>query len=96
MNIREFIDKTKEEHHNYLRNRAASEVLLGPPLDIHWGATLKGAGYIRVDATGNPSEWNELHQWCMSNFGQDHYTWTGNIFWFENELDAVTFALRWA
>ena len=95
MNIREFIDKTKEDHANYLRNRSASEVLLGPPLDIHWEATLKGARYFRVVATGNPSQWNEMHRWCMTNFGVNHYTWTGNIFWFEREEDAVMFSLKW-
>lgn len=41
-------------------------------------------------------EWQEVHAWCKNHFGEDHYTWTGSRFWFEQEHDAVLFALRWS
>lgn len=41
-------------------------------------------------------DWQGLHQWCQQQFGTDHYTWTGSVFWFENEQDAVLFTLRWS
>ena len=41
-------------------------------------------------------EWQECHRWCCEHIGEDHYSWTGGTFWFENERDATLFALRWA
>lgn len=40
--------------------------------------------------------WGEIHEWCCQHIGRDHYSWTGSTFWFENERDAVLFALRWS
>lgn len=40
-------------------------------------------------------QWQYVHQWCQEQFGEEHYTWTGSIFWFEDEKHAMLFALRW-
>jgi len=28
--------------------------------------------------------------------GEDGYRWTGRLFWFRDQADAVLFALRWS
>ena len=56
---------------------------------------LKEQGYYPV--VSDPSTaWADMHEWCEQHFGEDHYTWTGEVFWFETEQAAVLFALRWA
>ena len=98
--IREFIVKTKEHYQQYLQNRSASEVLMGKPLEVHWNAEFKKAGYYCVEylmtAIKNEDRWTETHLWCQEHFGKDHYSWTGHHFWFESERDAVLFALKWS
>lgn len=56
------------------------------------------AGYYSVKAglLGVRDEWQEMHRWCRDCVGEDHYSWTGSTFWFENQRDAIMFALRWA
>lgn len=56
------------------------------------------AGYHPVECRLPPreGEWREIHQWCHDHIGEDHYSWTGFTFWFENTRDAVAFALRWS
>ena len=39
--------------------------------------------------------WPEMHDWCKEKFGAGQYTWTGRLFWFQNEQDAIMFMLRW-
>lgn len=39
--------------------------------------------------------WQEMHNWCKEKFGAEQYTWTGSLFWFQNERDAIMFMLRW-
>lgn len=94
MSLERFINETKEKHLNYLRNRPASEVLLRPGKNIIWNEELAKAGYINVPLTSS-AEWSEVHRWCVANIGKNRYTWTGNIFWFETEKDAIMFTLRW-
>jgi hypothetical protein len=38
--------------------------------------------------------WHSVHLWCMKQYGQ-HYTYTGNIFWFNRPQDALLFSLAW-
>jgi hypothetical protein len=40
-------------------------------------------------------QWQEMHNWCKEQFGAEQYTWTGSLFWFQNERDAIVFMLRW-
>lgn len=94
MNIREFIDATKEKHREHLRNHRAVGVLLTPGKHIYWNEELANAGYITVKLTRS-ADWPEVHRWCIDNFGEDHYTWSGTDFWFESEEDAIMFSLRW-
>lgn len=53
------------------------------------------AGYIPI-ALPRADPWQEVHAWAMEHIGYDNYNWTGNVFWFMNERDAMLFALRWA
>ena len=94
--IKEFIARTKDHYQQYLRNRSASEVLMGKPLEVHWDAEFKKGGYHRVVAGRSDDNWTAMHLWCASQFGREHYSWTGNHFWFESEKDAMLFALKWS
>jgi len=96
MNIREFINKTQEEHDRRYRNQSAAEVLMGW---VHreikdWGSVFAEGGYYSV-VPASISQWQELHEWCNQTFGREHYAWSGNNFWFETPEDATMFALRW-
>ncbi len=53
---------------------------------------LQQAGYIPVPAQGN---WNYIHKWLKDNY-PFRYTWTGEIFWFDDPAVASDFALRFA
>lgn len=54
------------------------------------------AGFYSVSLGNNwGAEWPDIHKWCQEKFGREHYTWTGSTFWFENEKDAILFALKW-
>jgi len=64
----------------------------GHPLELQ--QQLEQAGFIRV-YLNNMYVWKELHDWCKQNIGSDYYTWFGNVFWFNNEQDALLFDLRW-
>lgn len=39
--------------------------------------------------------WSKVHDWCREYYGPGNYTWTGEIFWFNTEEDAVVFALKY-
>ena len=60
----------------------------------NWYTRFLKAGYYQIEISGF-DEWSETHKWCREQFGEDHYNWTGSIFWFETERDATFFALRW-
>jgi len=51
------------------------------------------AGYIPIHA--NYMKWGEIHGWLSKNH-PNRYSWTGNIFWFDDSQIAVKFALRFA
>jgi hypothetical protein len=54
------------------------------------------AGYPYVLVQNSQSnKWSEIHAWCQNVLGQDNYTWTGDVFWFLTEDDAVKFSLVW-
>jgi hypothetical protein len=96
MNIQQFTQQVKDNWDHKRRNRPASEVLLqGPMPEINWPATYKQAGYISYQLK-TLKTWTSMHEWCQTNIGQEHYSWTGTIFWFERQEDAVVFALRWS
>ena len=63
-----------------------------------WSTRFQDAGYFSVPLTDNNllHHWQDVHQWCEHEFGERHYTWTGSIFWVENDRDAMWFALRWS
>ena len=96
MTIQEFVQDTEANWKQAYRNRPASEVLLGPMKKINWRETFFSKGYIPIRlGDGNHGHWKSVHNWCQENFGRSHYSWTGEIFWFENEKDATLFSLRW-
>ena len=54
---------------------------------------LKSAGYYPVCTNryiGMP-----IHDWLIEHVGYDNYNWTGRVFWFNKEKDAIWFALKW-
>lgn len=63
-----------------------------------WHQRFRAAGYYsaEVDLLHHRHLWQDIHEWCCDQFGQDHYTWTGETFWFETEQAAVLFSLRWS
>ena len=60
-----------------------------------WHQRFSAAGYYSAEVDLN-HPWQDIHAWCVDQFGEDHYTWTGSTFWFETDQAAVLFALRWA
>lgn len=50
-------------------------------------------GYIGIQL--NSTEWTTVHDWCKQHFGEENYTWTGSIFWFDRKDYAEDFAIRW-
>lgn len=98
MNIQTFIEK--EELQRLTRkstqlDRNAVTVLTDSMDPVLWSDLLSKNGYYYVDLA-NSTHWSTIHSWCNSNFGMDHYAWTGSRFWFETHENAVLFALRWA
>ena len=83
-NIGRFIDDWQQ------RDRRFGSGTLMPD----WYSRFLKAGYYQIEISGF-DEWSETHKWCREQFGEDHYNWTGSIFWFETERDATFFALRW-
>lgn len=59
-----------------------------------WRVLLKEHGYYSIRV--GEGDWQAVHEWCQKYIGEPHYTWTGEVFWFETERDAVTFSLRWS
>ena len=100
MNIRDFIIEKRTQHSQRYRNQTAAEVLLEavPPEIPNWAEVFRDGGYYMVNPNlgGWVDKWQEMHQWCVANFGENHYAWNGNNFWFENEKDAIMFALKWS
>lgn len=60
-----------------------------------WEHRFRLAGYISVRPSRVMELWIEIHNWCREKIGEKNYAWTGTLFWFENDHDAVMFALRW-
>lgn len=56
------------------------------------------AGYIPIILNDKASGavWHDIHEWALEHIGYSNYNWTGSVFWFMNEKDAMLFALRWA
>lgn len=61
-----------------------------------YGKHLEAAGYPRVylrrDFFGQSQQ---VHEYCNTVIGADRYTWTGDVYWFITEDDAVKFSLVW-
>jgi hypothetical protein len=61
-----------------------------------YGKDLEDAGYPYVYTSKDHfGKWQEMHHWCNTVIGADRYTWTGDVFWFLTEDDAVKFSLVW-
>lgn len=58
-----------------------------------WKDLLREQGYYPVAA--GLGSWADIHEWCNQHIGEQHYTWTGEVFWFETEQAAMLFTLRW-
>ena len=92
--IKEFVRDYFEE---YGRQYQRPDDLIDLNIDRkNWYDILGSGGYIQVKFPN--TDWNLTRQvaaWCRENFGVDHYYWTGGVFWFDSEEQAVLFALRW-
>lgn len=65
---------------------------------IDWNSILADRGYVPVPIgyrVRRQGDRTARLAWCVEQFGEEHYAWTGSNFWFETESDAVLFALRW-
>lgn len=83
MNIREYIE--------YIKTTDPIK------LDYNWIEAFDKMNYSKVLlGTQGHYLWPEVHQWCKEQFGEEHYAWTGSIFWFDNTENALQFALKWA
>lgn len=61
-----------------------------------YGKDLEDAGYPYVYTSKDHfGQWQEIHHWCDTVIGGDRYTWTGDVFWFLTEEDAMLFTLTW-
>lgn len=77
----------------FIASRART--VTGPP--ARWSCEFRQAGYFPATLpVGEISKWQAAHQWCKQEIGVDHYSWTGNQFWFEREDHAVMFLLKWS
>lgn len=66
-------------------------------LDYNWIEAFDKMNYSKVLlGTQGHYLWPEVHQWCKEQFGEEHYAWTGSIFWFDNTENALQFALKWS
>ena len=85
--IQDFIESWKEYDSNIKGN-------LPFP---NWESRLRDAGYYHAMYTGDGKNlWSDVHRWCEKHVGKKHYAWTGFTFWFDNEQNAIFFALRWS
>jgi hypothetical protein len=84
--VRSFVDDVFKAAHEH------GDVHYG---NIDWNQQLETHGYVPVVVRSDGELWKLIHQWCEKQFGQDHYAWTGSVFWLESESDATIFALRW-
>lgn len=64
------------------------------PIDVNWNTLFKNGGYYNVELK-DLRDWNLVHEWCIRMIGRDHYSWAGEIFWFEDEQHALMFRLCW-
>jgi hypothetical protein len=66
---------------------------------IDWSKILEEGGYygvtLSIDKFTVP-QLSDMNSWCREKIGKEHYYWTGYVFWFDYEMDATMFALRWA
>lgn len=61
---------------------------------LNWHSRLSDAGYHQVELI-RMADWSDVHTWCEDTFGNRHYTWVGNVFWFECKENALLFQLKW-
>lgn len=87
MVIKDFINDFVDAWKQYDKSIGRTEL-------IDWHSRFKDAGYHPVGLT-SLSEWQDIHSWCKRYVGEQHYTWTGQVFWFETEEAANWFKLRW-
>lgn len=85
MNIKEYSESIRKK----LKGQA--------PTDFDWRHAYDARGYpnVLLGKEGH-AEWNEVHRWCEIHIGEQHYSWTGSRFWFDNVEAAALFALRWS
>ena len=65
---------------------------------IDWNRILADRGYVSVPIGYRVRQQGDRTirlAWCVEQFGEEHYAWTGSNFWFETEKDAIMFSLRW-
>lgn len=61
----------------------------------NWNTVFADAGYHPAHCS-RLAQWQEIHEWCKGNIGEEHYAWAGNCFWFETAETAAWFGLKWS
>ncbi len=59
----------------------------------NWSYYLHNSGYYSVFLRDS-SQWSNAHAWATNTAGLGYYGWTGNMFYFNRESDALLFALQ--
>lgn len=87
MNIQEFVKQKQGELKREMKKGKINTV-------PNWQIIFSQGGYYGIELD-DFAAWQQTHKWCKENFGEEHYSWTGDTFWFETAEDAAWFALRW-
>ena len=66
-------------------------------LGSKWGKELLANGWHPVICTQYfHSNWSDCHRQCKEIFGEENYTWTGEVFWFKNKEDIIVYKLAFS
>lgn len=85
MNIREYIDYIKQ----------VDPLVKKTDYDWRWAFDKMNYPSVLLGSASH-QQWTEVHAWCQEHVGEQHYAWTGSRFWFDQEKDAMLFALKWS
>jgi hypothetical protein len=78
--------------------KAGKSVMLGDKrLESEWHKKLLAKGWHPVICTQYfHLNWKECHRQCKEIFGEENYTWTGEVFWFKNKEDIIVYKLTFS
>lgn len=60
-----------------------------------WHSILDQKGYTAIQLPPELINSFEVNQWCCDNIGRELFARVGNTMWFDNEMLAEMFVLKW-